>query len=386
MSTLNNRPRDDGTRDIEHTVYEPNSFTPLVRLSTTAQGNPQTQPHLLVQMTKAGTPADKRDSSGNLRSLEMMQSMMAAMPPNMQKEMEKGMKHMLEKGPTPLGRTIMSNMGIDPDSFIGGIREGIKQIEQEKQTPVEIHFYHCDHLGTPIALTDRNGKIVWAARYDPWGNIEEEFNPYNIEQNIRLPGQHHDRETGLYYNRHRYYDPKIGAYINQDPIGLGGGVNLSAYVLNPMSEVDPLGLAECTFTLSAERLVCVPANSQNSPVNIPAASGNNAATDAQGKPCRNNPNCTSIPNRGPIPLGDWRWTNGWTGTQNGRVLEPVPGTNTNVTENRTNIRSHSCVNPFGPGLGPQFCSEGCVTGTVSDIQDLNRLIDAEPGSTLKVVP
>jgi RHS repeat-associated protein len=152
---------------------------------------------------------------------------------------------MLEKGPTPTGRTIMSNMGIDPDSFIGGIREGIRQIEQEEQTRVEIHFYHCDHLGTPIALTDRNGKIVWAARYEPWGNIEEEFNPYNIEQNIRLPGQHHDRETGLYYNRHRYYDPKIGAYINQDPIGLLGGVNFYRYPTNPLRGIDPRGLAKC---------------------------------------------------------------------------------------------------------------------------------------------
>jgi RHS repeat-associated protein len=194
-------------------------------------------------MTQAGTPADKRDSSENLRSLEMMQSMMATMPPNMHKEMEKGMKHMLEKGPTPLGRTIMSNMGIDPDSFIGGIREGLQEIKQQEQTPVEIHFYHCDHLGTPIALTDRNGKIVWAAKYDPWGNIEEEFNPYNIEQNIRLPGQHHDRETGLYYNRHRYYDPKRGAYINQDPIGLDGGVNLYQYAWNsPTNATDPKGL------------------------------------------------------------------------------------------------------------------------------------------------
>jgi RHS repeat-associated protein len=152
---------------------------------------------------------------------------------------------MLEKGPTPTGRTIMSNMGIDPDSFIGGIREGLQEIKQQEQTPVEIHFYHCDHLGTPIALTDRNGKIVWAARYDPWGNIEEEFNPHNIEQNIRLPGQHHDRETGLYYNRHRYYDPKIGAYINQDPIGLMGGANFYRYPTNPMTFIDSKGLAKC---------------------------------------------------------------------------------------------------------------------------------------------
>jgi RHS repeat-associated protein len=182
--------------------------------------------------------------STTIKALEMMQSMISAFPERMQKEMEKSMKHMLEKGPSPAGRTIMSNMGIDPDSFVGGMREGLRQIEQEEQTRVEIHFYHCDHLGTPIALTDRKGQIVWAARYDPWGNIEEEFNPLNIEQNIRLPGQHHDRETGLYYNRYRYYDPKIGAYINQDPIGLMGGVNFYGYPMNPMIGIDPLGLSD----------------------------------------------------------------------------------------------------------------------------------------------
>lgn len=58
-----------------------------------------------------------------------------------------------------------------------------------------------------------------------------------------MPGQYHDRETGLYYNRHRYYDPKIGSYINQDPIGLTGGINSFAYVNgNPVSYSDPKGL------------------------------------------------------------------------------------------------------------------------------------------------
>nr|WP_253915989.1 RHS repeat-associated core domain-containing protein [Salmonella bongori] len=67
-------------------------------------------------------------------------------------------------------------------------------------------------------------------------------NPENLVQLIRLPGQQYDEETGLYYNRHRYYDPETGRYISQDPIGLKGGLNPYAYPLNPITEVDPLGL------------------------------------------------------------------------------------------------------------------------------------------------
>ncbi|MDA8443447.1 RHS repeat-associated core domain-containing protein, partial [Paracidovorax valerianellae] len=57
-------------------------------------------------------------------------------------------------------------------------------------------------------------------------------------------GQQLDAETGLHYNRFRYYDPTIGQYVTQDPIGLNGGVNKSSYPINPMNWVDPLGLAE----------------------------------------------------------------------------------------------------------------------------------------------
>nr|WP_264080308.1 RHS repeat-associated core domain-containing protein [Delftia acidovorans] len=83
---------------------------------------------------------------------------------------------------------------------------------------------------------------------DHWGNVLQEHNPQGIHQAIRLPGQHHDRETGLYYNRHRYYDPVVGSYINQDPIGLMGGTNPCGYVRNsPVNLADPLGLEPGTM-------------------------------------------------------------------------------------------------------------------------------------------
>lgn len=60
---------------------------------------------------------------------------------------------------------------------------------------------------------------------------------------FRYQGQYEDVETGLYYNRFRYYDPVAGSYISQDPIGIWGGSNLAAYVPNPNNLLDPLGLS-----------------------------------------------------------------------------------------------------------------------------------------------
>jgi RHS repeat-associated protein len=127
--------------------------------------------------------------------------------------------------------------------WVNTMRAGIEQEKRQQQTSINIYFYHCDHLGTPIALTDRQGQIVWGAvKRDPWGNIEKEFNPRNIHQDIRLPGQYHDRETDLYYNRYRYYDSKIGGYVNQDSIRWEGGRNFYSYPSNPMELMDPYGL------------------------------------------------------------------------------------------------------------------------------------------------
>lgn len=61
---------------------------------------------------------------------------------------------------------------------------------------------------------------------------------------LRFQGQYYDEESGLHYNRCRYYEPESGRYISADPIGLAGGINLYSYGPNPQSWVDPLGLAK----------------------------------------------------------------------------------------------------------------------------------------------
>ncbi len=108
----------------------------------------------------------------------------------------------------------------------------------------QVHLYQSDHRGMPVALINREGQADWRAEYDPWGELLSEENPHKIEQPLRLPGQWYDEESGLHYNRHRYYDPAQGRYITQDPIGLRGAWNLYQYPLDPIENIDPLGLVD----------------------------------------------------------------------------------------------------------------------------------------------
>ncbi|WP_230961485.1 RHS repeat-associated core domain-containing protein, partial [Burkholderia stagnalis] len=89
---------------------------------------------------------------------------------------------------------------------------------------------------------------AWSARYKAWGEarevIGEAARKAGIENPLRFAGQYFDRETGLHYNRHRYYDPGSGRFISKDPIGLAGGINVYQYAPNPMLWIDPLGLAK----------------------------------------------------------------------------------------------------------------------------------------------
>jgi len=104
------------------------------------------------------------------------------------------------------------------------------------------YWYRNDHLGTPQALVDSSGNVVWQATYTAFGNATIQVE--TVENNLRFPGQYYDAETGLHYNFHRYYDPLTGRYTQPDPIGFAGGdVNWYAYVGNdPINWIDPLGL------------------------------------------------------------------------------------------------------------------------------------------------
>ncbi|WP_193393205.1 RHS repeat-associated core domain-containing protein, partial [Bacteroides fragilis] len=100
-----------------------------------------------------------------------------------------------------------------------------------------------DQLGTPTEAYDAEGNEVWSRVLDMDGNVIEETGNKGMVPFL-FQGQYYDRETGLAYNRFRYYDPKMGMYVSQDPIGLGGGIlNLYGYVDDTNAWSDVLGLA-----------------------------------------------------------------------------------------------------------------------------------------------
>ncbi|QEM84122.2 RHS domain-containing protein [Halomonas binhaiensis] len=111
-----------------------------------------------------------------------------------------------------------------------------------------LYYFQTDHLGTPLEVTDSDGQLAWVGHYRAWGKLEKANDgnnrPASTENPFRFQGQYHDPETGLHYNRHRYYDPEIGRFTTQDPIGLLGGENLYQYAPNPTGWVDPLGLSK----------------------------------------------------------------------------------------------------------------------------------------------
>lgn len=175
-----------------------------------------------------------------------------------------------------------------------------------------------------------------------------------------------------------------GEDVNSDPIGLAGGVNTYTYVGgNPLAYVDSLGLAQCRvrFIGGAGRLTCVPDDPAIALLDMPVASGNNG----EGTRCKNNPSCESIRSRGPLPSGEWQWSLSGKAARNtkpdGRRLVPLPGTK---VYGRAGFLTHSCANAFGPSVTGPFCSEGCITGSVSDMRRLNSLLEREPDSRLYV--
>ena len=108
----------------------------------------------------------------------------------------------------------------------------------------QLHYAVTDTVGRIQELLTEEGTIVWKGKQQLWGKEEGRNQEGAPSCRLRFPGQYEDDESGLFYNRYRYYDGDTGQYVSPDPIGLAGGVNPYGYVSNPLKYVDPFGLCK----------------------------------------------------------------------------------------------------------------------------------------------
>lgn len=134
------------------------------------------------------------------------------------------------------------------DTPVAVLTQSIAGAAPSQVTSTNLHYVYADHLGTPRVITRAtDNKMVWRwDNADPFGMLPPDSNPSQLgafTYNPRFPGQVYDRESGLFYNYFRDYDPSTGRYVESDPIGLTAGPNTYAYVNgNPVSNIDPNGL------------------------------------------------------------------------------------------------------------------------------------------------
>jgi len=175
-----------------------------------------------------------------------------------------------EYSDTHVYTTIYDQGSFKPVARLAWLRDDMPEVanddvesrdREQDGSVIQVYHYHNDQLGTPNELTNQQGEVVWLADYEAWGNTAKViYSESRLEelkiikahlQPIRFQGQYYDTETGLHYNRFRYYDPDVGMFTTRDPIGLMGGYNVFRYAPNPTKFIDPFGLDYSMASLGA---------------------------------------------------------------------------------------------------------------------------------------
>jgi RHS repeat-associated protein len=159
----------------------------------------------------------------------------------------------IQKAFTENGTTTTTNYVYDGDNIVETVDQNSNELAKYAQglgidEPLAqsaigtVSYYEQDGLGSVTSLTNSSGAIAQSYTYDSFGNLTASSG--TVSNPFQFTGREFDPETGLYYNRARYYDPTVGRFLTEDPIGFGGGsVNLYSYVLdNPTIFTDPFGL------------------------------------------------------------------------------------------------------------------------------------------------
>jgi RHS repeat-associated protein len=148
--------------------------------------------------------------------------------------------------PRPDGGAVTLTWDYEPGSFRPAAQRRRTWADGAGQDAIDeaFHAIITDLVGAPTELLGPDGRVAWHTSTTLWGRTIETSAEAGVTCPLRFPGQYHDDETGLYYNLNRYYSPETAAYLTPDPLGLAPAPNDHAYVTNPLTYADPLGLYE----------------------------------------------------------------------------------------------------------------------------------------------
>ena len=269
-----------------------------------------------------------------------------------------------------------------------------KESENAQHT---VNYFHCDQIGIPREMTDSQGKLIWKGRYDAWGQLIHDSNRHaqrTTHQPFRLQNQYFDQETGLHYNFLRYYEPTLGRFITQDPIGLMGGMNLYSLARNAISYVDPLGLSPnnnvdqfgdyygssarvakiptCQYSITLQTFVCKSKN-PNTPNLIKSIDP--SCIHSGRNEHKNNPDSVNVQDYGPIWPGVFTMKpNTIPGHDGWYALQPVGWSKID------SILHYLGVKRAGANLHIGTVSHGCITVSSScqeQFDDIINFLNAE---------
>lgn len=244
-------------------------------------------------------------------------------------------------------------------------------------TQNKLYYLQTDVLGTPKLATDSHQQIVWSLNTTAFGEGKPTMD--TIEIPLRFPGQYYDTESGLHYNWHRYYDPEIGQYIEPDPIGIDGGVNLYTYANNnPLKFVDPEGL-DWIYSQSTGNMYHQPDNGLRVLVGRGYAGHGTGLNNSASQYV---PGGTRNSNAGPIPQG--RYTIGELGNNvtRGRRRRILPDSMRLYPNPNNNMFDRSGFLIHGGNMRIRNSSQGCIVLP----QDIRNIIGNSNDETLVVVP
>jgi RHS repeat-associated protein len=255
---------------VREYVYYPGTFVPLAGLLPTITGMSNCAPS--IESSAPAPMPEKLASASSHSSPAKATNLAVSRASSIEKAGGMGRLGMSTLG----GRTetqtpVLCASGSLPDSGAGlpaprSASESAQSVDESQRVVAfpqdrcrlnghyKVHFYGTELSGAPSRAIDGAGNVLWSIRYGGWG-AEEHTEVGSFEFNVRLQGQYRDEETGFCHNRNRYFDPRIGSFISQDPLGLDAGPGIYEFSYNSQTYCDPLGLSYRRTTASDGRTV-----------------------------------------------------------------------------------------------------------------------------------